>query len=67
MAVPKKKKSKSRTRMKRAHNGLVKKNIMFDKETGQPFLAHNITPEGFYKGVKVIEDKAQDSEQAAAE
>ena len=53
--------------MKRAHNGLVKKNIMFDKETGQPFLAHNITPEGFYKGVKVIEDKAQDQDQAAAE
>jgi large subunit ribosomal protein L32 len=69
MAVPKKKKSKSRTRTKRSHNGLVKKNIMFDKETGQPFLGHNITPEGFYKGVRVIEEKVKEASetQSAAE
>lgn len=60
MAVPKRKPSKSRSRMRRnSHGALALKNVSFDKETGEAFLSHNITKKGFYKGVRVIEEKIQ--------
>ena len=61
MAVPKRKPSKSRSRMKRnAGKGLSLKMISYDKETGEAFIGHNITKKGFYKGVRVIEEKVKE-------
>jgi len=61
MAVPKRKPSKSRSRMKRnAGKGMSLKMISYDKETGEPFVSHNITSKGFYKGVRVVEEKVKE-------
>jgi large subunit ribosomal protein L32 len=60
MAVPKKKKSSSRSRMRRGSNGSLKAdfpNVLTDKTTGEFKLAHHISSDGFYKGRKVIADK----------
>ncbi len=60
MAVPKKKKSKSRRNMRRGSNGSYEANlpnVIFDKETGEATLSHQISPSGYYKGRKVIADK----------
>ena len=70
MAVPKKKPSKSRSRMRRnANSGLTLKNISFNKETGEAFLSHNITPKGFYAGELIIskEPKEKNSETSSSE
>jgi large subunit ribosomal protein L32 len=60
MAVPKKKKSSSRSRMRRGSNGTFDanfSNVITDKTTGEFVLSHHVSPEGFYKGRKVIEVK----------
>lgn len=58
MAVPKRKKSKSKKHMRRSHNGLdIKQNLSTDKVTGELHLRHNISKTGYYKGKKVINIK----------
>ena len=60
MAVPKKKKSSSRSRMRRGSNGSLDANfpnVTTDKDTGEFKLSHHISSDGFYKGRKVIADK----------
>ena len=58
MAVPKRKKSKSRRNMHRSHHAIKPKNIVEDKTTGEFMLPHNIAVGGFYKGKKVFTQKA---------
>lgn len=60
MAVPKKKKSISRSGMRRGSNGTFKAdfpNVTTDKTTGEFKLSHHISVDGFYKGRKVVADK----------
>ena len=60
MAVPKRKKSKSRSKMRKAANGsrtLNIPNVIVDKTTGEWKLSHNISVDGYYKGRKIIADK----------
>lgn len=60
MAVPKKKKSKSRRNMRRASNGsyaLDIANVLTDKTTGEFKLSHHISLDGYYKGRQVIKKK----------
>ncbi len=59
MAVPKRKKSKSKTKMGRANKNVKLLNVSIDKETGEYRLGHNVTPNGFYKGKKIIKDKVK--------
>ncbi len=62
MAVPKKKKSSSRSRMRRGSNGSLDPNfpnVVTDKTTGSLKLSHHISSDGFYKGRKVIADKVK--------
>jgi large subunit ribosomal protein L32 len=68
MAVPKKKKSKSRRNMRRASNGSYSvnfPNVLVDKTTGELKLAHHISVDGFYNGKQVIEPKQKKSEENA--
>ena len=60
MAVPKRKTSKRRSRTRRSHNALAKINISFDSVSGSAKISHNISPDGFYKGSRVIEEKQVD-------
>jgi large subunit ribosomal protein L32 len=61
MAVPKRKKSKSRVGMRKSANMAYAKKpqaITEDQTTGELKRPHHITPDGFYKGRNVFE-KAQ--------
>ncbi|HLD77093.1 MAG TPA: 50S ribosomal protein L32 [Rickettsiales bacterium] len=60
MAVPKKKKSKSRRNMRRGSNGSYDAdfpNVLTDKTSGELKLSHHISLDGYYKGRKVIKEK----------
>lgn len=59
MVVPKKKRSKSRTRQGRAHFFLVPKGWTVCKETGEVVPPHCVSPSGWYKGKKVFKTKAE--------
>jgi large subunit ribosomal protein L32 len=66
MAVPKKKKSSSRSRMRRGSNGSLKAdfpNVVTDATSGEFKLSHHISSDGYYKGRKIIADKKKKSAQ----
>jgi large subunit ribosomal protein L32 len=55
MAVQQNKKSRSRRDMRRSHDALVKPTLSVDATTGEVHLRHHITPDGYYRGRKVLE------------
>jgi len=55
MAVQKNKKTRSRRGMRRSHDALTSPTLSVDSTTGETHLRHHISPEGFYRGNKVIE------------
>jgi len=57
MAVQKSKKSTSKRGMRRSHDGLKSPAISIDQTSGETHLRHHVTPEGYYKGRKVIENQ----------
>ncbi len=62
MAVPKKKTSHSKSRMRKGSNGTLKgdlPNVITDSTTGEFKLPHHISLDGYYKGRKVIKDKVK--------
>ncbi len=54
MAVQKSKKSTSRRGMRRSHDALTAKTLTTDPTTGEVHLRHHISPDGYYKGRKII-------------
>jgi len=54
MAVQKNKKSRSRRGMRRSHDALKGRTLSTDPTTGEVHLRHHITPDGYYKGEKVV-------------
>jgi len=58
MAVQKSRKSPSKRGMRRSHDGLVKPALSVDRTSGETHLRHRITPDGFYRGKKVIDKPA---------
>jgi len=55
MAVPKKKTSKSKRDMRRAHHALKPINVIVDKETGEYKLPHHMSrKDGTYNGREVL-------------
>jgi large subunit ribosomal protein L32 len=61
MAVQKSRKTPSRRGMHRSHGALAKPALSSDPQSGETHLRHRITPDGFYRGRRVIE-KPADSE-----
>jgi large subunit ribosomal protein L32 len=59
MAVAKSRKSPSRRGMRRSHDALTAKQLATDPTSGEVHLRHHITKDGYYRGRKVIEDKAK--------
>ena len=56
MAVPKRKTSISKKRMRRSHHKLSSQNIVEDKKSGEYRLSHHIDlKSGFYKGKKILD------------
>ncbi len=67
MAVPKKKKSKSRRNMRRGSNGSYDPafpNVLTDKSSGELKLSHHISLDGYYNGRQVIKAKKKKETQA---
>ena len=58
MAVPKRKTSKSKRNMRRSHDSLELKNIIEDKESGEPRMPHRIDlSTGMYNGRQIFKKK----------
>jgi large subunit ribosomal protein L32 len=57
MAVAKSKKSTSRRGMRRAHDSLTEPTLSIDPTSGETHRRHHVTPDGYYRGRKVIETK----------
>lgn len=59
MAVQQNKKSPSKRGMRRSHDALTSAAVSVDSTTGETHLRHHVTPDGFYRGKKVIETKGE--------
>lgn len=57
MAVQQNKKSPSKRGMHRAHDFLSKPALAVESTTGETHLRHHISPNGFYRGKKVLKGK----------
>ena len=56
MAVPKRKTSVSKKKMRRSHHKIANTNIVEDKKTGEYKLSHHIDlKSGFYNGKKILD------------
>jgi large subunit ribosomal protein L32 len=61
MAVQKSKKSSSRRDMRRSHDELSNPALSIEPNTGEVHRRHHVSPEGYYRGRKVIDvEESQD-------
>ena len=67
MAVQKSKKSSSRRGMRRSHDALSQQALSVESASGEVHLRHNITPEGYYNGNKVVESKLEQEPETESE
>lgn len=58
MAVQKSKVSRSRRGMRRAHDAISGPTLSIDPRSGETHIRHHITKDGFYRGKKVLNEKA---------
>jgi large subunit ribosomal protein L32 len=58
MAVQKSRKTRSKIGMRRSHDRLTAKQLSTDPTTGETHLRHHVTPDGFYRGRKVVDMKS---------
>ncbi len=59
MALQTSKKSPSRRGMRRSHDALRGPTLSIDSTSGETHLRHHVTPDGYYKGRKVIETEGE--------
>ncbi|MHB8622943.1 MAG: 50S ribosomal protein L32 [Sulfuricaulis sp.] len=59
MAVQKSRVSPSRRGMRRSHDALKKSTLSVDKTSGETHRRHHITADGYYRGRKVLDIKAE--------
>lgn len=63
MAVQKSRKTPSRRGMRRSHDAAKKPALSIDPTTGETHLRHHVTPDGYYKGKRVLDVVAEDEEE----
>ncbi len=63
MPVQKSRKTPSKRGMHRSHDRLTKPALSIDSQSGESHLRHCITPDGFYRGRRVIEKRAENEAQ----
>ncbi|WP_163833910.1 50S ribosomal protein L32 [Spartinivicinus ruber] len=54
MAVQQNRKTRSKRGMRRAHDGLTGAALTVDSTTGETHRRHHVSPDGFYRGRKVV-------------
>ena len=55
MAVQKNRKTRSKRGMRRSHDALRNPTLSTDPTSGEVHRRHHVSPDGFYRGQKVIE------------
>jgi large subunit ribosomal protein L32 len=55
MAVQQNRKTRSKRGMRRSHDALKAPAFSIDHTSGETHLRHHVTPDGFYRGRKIIE------------
>lgn len=55
MAVQQNRKTPSKRGMRRSHDDLKGKALSIEPTTGETHLRHHISPDGYYRGRKVID------------
>jgi large subunit ribosomal protein L32 len=55
MAVQQNKKTPSKRGMRRSHDSLSAPALSIDPTTGETHLRHHVSPDGYYRGRKVID------------
>ncbi|MDH5181457.1 MAG: 50S ribosomal protein L32 [Gammaproteobacteria bacterium] len=60
MAVQQNRKTPSRRGMRRAHDALTTSALSIESTTGETHLRHHISPDGYYRGRKVLDKKQED-------
>lgn len=63
MAVQQRRKTPSRRGMRRAHDALGKPTLATEPTTGEVHRRHHVSPEGFYRGRKVVETAEDDDDE----
>lgn len=58
MAVQKSRKSPSKRGMRRAHDALTSAALSVDRTSGELHRRHHVTPNGFYRGRKIVSEPA---------
>lgn len=62
MAIQKSKKSASRRGMRRAHDALTARTLSVEPTTGETHLRHHVSPDGYYRGRKILDTASDDIE-----
>lgn len=62
MAVQKSRVTPSRRGNRRSHDSLKQPTISIEPTTGETHLRHHVSPDGFYRGRKVIDTPVEDTE-----
>lgn len=55
MAVQQNRKTPSKRGMRRSHDALSKPTLSVDSTTGETHRRHQVSPDGYYRGRKVVE------------
>lgn len=63
MAVQKSRKTPAKRGMRRSHDKLGAPALSVDPTSGETHLRHRVTPDGFYRGVQVIQQPEEDDEE----
>ena len=59
MAVQKNRKTRSRRGMRRSHDALTGAALSVDQTTGEMHLRHHVTPDGYFKGRKIMSNASE--------
>ena len=57
MAVQKSRKTPSKRGMRRSHDALSSPAFSVESTTGETHLRHHVSPDGYYRGRKVVDQK----------
>jgi large subunit ribosomal protein L32 len=58
MAVQQNRKTRSKRDMRRSHDALTAASLSVDATSGETHLRHHLTPDGYYRGRKVVAKKS---------
>jgi large subunit ribosomal protein L32 len=59
MAVQQNRKTPSKRGMRRSHDALTARALSTESTTGETHLRHHVSPDGFYRGRKVVSTKGE--------